>query len=130
MENRTARTLNSVYELEPTGIVLGTVLGINAVHQLEDAKESLEAIERLAQGEKVYLLLDLRKLRRGITREARQHYSGPEAERLLVALAMVVGSPLTRLVGNLFIGLNRPREPTRLFTSEAEARTWLLGQSR
>ena len=34
-------------------------------------------------------------------------------------------SPLTRAIGNFFLGLNKPLMPTRLFTSEEEALAWL-----
>jgi hypothetical protein len=43
------------------------------------------------------------------------------------AAALLIGSPLTRAIGNFFMGLNKPLIPTRLFTSETEALAWLKG---
>jgi len=36
-------------------------------------------------------------------------------------------SPLSRAVGNIFLGVNRPLVPCRLFTSEPQALAWLRG---
>jgi hypothetical protein len=42
-------------------------------------------------------------------------------------VALLVGSPVTRVIGNFFIGLNKPRWPVRLFRSESDALAWLGG---
>jgi hypothetical protein len=42
-------------------------------------------------------------------------------------VALLVGSPMSRAIGNFFIGLNKPLIPTRLFVSEPEALAWLRG---
>ncbi|MEO7327148.1 MAG: STAS/SEC14 domain-containing protein [Minicystis sp.] len=71
-------------------------------------------------------LVDIRSSR-SIDRAARAHFSGPACARTNAAVALVIGSPLSRMVGNFFIGLNKPLFPTRLFTLEADAHTWLRG---
>lgn len=46
-------------------------------------------------------------------------------------LPLLLQSPaLTRAIDNFFMGLNKPLFPTRLFTSEEEALTWLKSDSR
>ena len=47
------------------------------------------------------------------------------SRRARVAIALLVGSPLSRVIGNFFVGLNRSTFPLRLFTSEEEAIAWL-----
>ena len=41
------------------------------------------------------------------------------------AVAMVVGTPVSRMMGNLFIRVNKPPFPARLFDNEACAVAWL-----
>lgn len=70
-------------------------------------------------------LIDLRDMR-STSREARQYYAkSPEALAIVSCIALLVGGPSSRVLGNFFLGLNRPAYPTRLFTSESEAILWL-----
>jgi hypothetical protein len=46
------------------------------------------------------------------------------------ATALIISSPLSRAIGNFFLGLNRTSMPTRLFTSEADALAWLSEYTR
>lgn len=55
---------------------------------------------------------------------ARRAYAGPLAHRAL-AVAIVLESPLSRVIGNFFITLSKPRYPTKLFTSIEAAEQWL-----
>ena len=47
--------------------------------------------------------------------------------KLFLAQAIIVDSPVSRLIGSFFLGLNKPPFPTKLFTSEADAVEWLKG---
>jgi hypothetical protein len=42
-------------------------------------------------------------------------------------VALVVGSPMSRMLAGFFMGLNKPTVPTRMFGDDASAVTWLLG---
>jgi hypothetical protein len=57
----------------------------------------------------------------------REYNNRPEAMRHVKALAVLVGSPLSRAIVNFSITLTKPRVPTRMFTSEEEAHEWLKG---
>ena len=57
--------------------------------------------------------------------EARALLAGPTATAVSLAVALVVESPLSTVLGNFYLGFNRPETPTRLFTSVAEAEDWL-----
>ena len=91
---------------------------------LVDAQEALRAITVLCEGRKRPVLVDITEIK-SMDREARVFFAGPETAQVESAAALVVRSPLTRAIGNFFMGLNKPLFPTRLFTSEAEALTWL-----
>lgn len=91
---------------------------------LADAEVAMEAIWEVAGHRRLPQLVDMRTVK-SIDRDARAHLSGPEAARRNLAVAILVGSPLSRAIGNFFIGLNRTLIPSRLFTAEPEALAWL-----
>ena len=95
---------------------------------IEDAREVIRASETLIQGKQRPVLSDITKLR-SISREARSITSRTAVERYTAA-AIVVGSPISRAIGNFFIGLHKPAIPTRLFSSVEEGLAWLREQSR
>src|SRR6185436_5671932 len=80
--------------------------------QLADAKENVAAITQLAAEKRRPVLMDIRASL-GIEREARAYYS---SLRSITARALLVGSPVTQLMANFFIRINKPVIPTRLFT--------------
>jgi hypothetical protein len=89
-----------------------------------DAVEAVEAIATIAGGRRRPVLVDIRRVRT-MSREARMYFAGVETSHVESAAALLVASPLTRAIGNFFLGLNKPLFPTRLFTSEADAIAWL-----
>jgi hypothetical protein len=102
------------------GVIHGVFLA-GAEVALVDAAENLAATAELVEGKARPALIDLRGLR-SQSAEARAHLAGPEA-----AVALVIASPLSRMIGNFYLGFNRPRVPTRLFTDAGEAEQWLRG---
>ncbi|MCA9610881.1 MAG: hypothetical protein KC619_35035 [Myxococcales bacterium] len=118
---QTLSTLAGSVTLLPEGIV---VLRSGPVdHSLEIAADGIAAIRKLAGGRPRPTLADARQIGR-MTREARVHYAESTSE-LIRAMAVLVSSPFSRLVGSFFIRLGRPEVPVRLFTSEPEAMAWL-----
>jgi hypothetical protein len=93
---------------------------------LEDAVENSAATLELAGPRKIRVLVDTRPAR-GIEREARTHFSDPEVRKYTVAQALLIDSGPSRVMGNFFLGLNKPPFPTKLFTSEEKAEAWLRG---
>lgn len=91
---------------------------------LDDARENLAVTAELTRGHRVPVLVDLRPIR-SQTAEARAYFAGPAATAVTRAVALVVASPVSRVLGNFFLGFNRPATPARLFTSVDEALAWL-----
>ncbi|HEX8516211.1 MAG TPA: STAS/SEC14 domain-containing protein [Bacteroidia bacterium] len=91
---------------------------------LKEAKENSVAVNSLTGGKAAVLLVDSRDIR-SISKEARDYFSMNNRESFIVAFALVIDSPLSRIIGNFFMGLNKPRVPARLFTDEKEAINWL-----
>jgi hypothetical protein len=48
---------------------------------------------------------------------------------LVKAVALIVDSPLNRMMGQFFINVSRPVVSTRLFENETAAAAWLLEQA-
>jgi hypothetical protein len=92
-------------------------------HKKADAEELLARLWEIADRRRRPLLVDLTRCR-GIDREARLCYAGARTGAVS-AVALIVGSPLTRAIGHFFIGINKPPRPTRIFSSEPEAIPWL-----
>lgn len=93
---------------------------------LEGAREYMRAISVLCGGKVSPVLVNMTEVM-SMDREARLYFAGEETAQVESAAALLIGSPLTRAIGNFFMGLNKPLIPTRLFTSEVEALAWLKG---
>jgi hypothetical protein len=107
--------------LRPDGIVQ-LVWTPRTTALLEDAIATLAAMAQLTGGRRSPLLVDMRDTGPQ-ARPARLEFA--RRSDLVSAVALVVGTPLSRMAGNLFINMNRPATPTRLFDKEASAVAWL-----
>ncbi|HLK99144.1 MAG TPA: hypothetical protein VK539_01100 [Myxococcaceae bacterium] len=111
--------------LEADGIVRVKVKP-NIEISLQDAQAAIRAVSDVCGGKRCPALVDMRGLV-GMDRGARLYFAGEETAKVESAAALIIESPLSKAVGNFFMGLNKPIIPTRLFTSEEEALTWLKG---
>jgi hypothetical protein len=93
----------------------------NCVHNAEDAQQNIHAI---VDAKPRPIIVDIRRLK-SVSRAAREVYRDHKQNPDLVAVAMVVDSPLSRIIGNFFLGVSRVYVPTRLFTDEQVALRWL-----
>ena len=89
---------------------------------LEDATEAIQVMTELTGGRRSPLLVDTRDSR-AVTRSARRELAS--RDDLVSAVAVIVGSPLSRVMGEFFLSVNRPRFPMRLFGDETSAVAWL-----
>lgn len=108
--------------LRPDGIVQ-LVWAPRAASGLEDAFAAREAMTRLTSGRRRPVLVD--------THEAgpQDRPSRTEFARwgdLVSAVALLVETPLSHMMGNFFLSVSKPMAPTRLFGDEASAVAWLL----
>lgn len=96
-----------------------------AERSLADAEEQLREQKAHFGAERRPFLMDISRVRT-LARDARNYFANSEESMSPFShVALVVGSPLSRAVGNFFIGLNKPRMPTRLFTSIDDALAWI-----
>ena len=94
---------------------------------LELAKENIDAQGRIrdaVEREKTRVLVDMRQCTE-ISREARAYYAGERTGSIQRATALLVKSPVSVVMGNFFMGLNKPIYPTRMFHDADQALSWL-----
>ncbi|MDH5542454.1 MAG: hypothetical protein OEY64_05775 [Nitrospinota bacterium] len=122
-------TKTSNISLGEDGILRQTFLP--SAEETEDtAKENVEAMlsfinqMNIEENKRCPILVDGRNIR-SITKSARNIYQNEGRAVSLVAAALLGGSKVSMLIGNFFIGFNRPNHPIRLFTSEEKAIEWL-----
>ena len=122
MEN-VIKTETEEIRLVEYGIVYCNVLS-GKIMTLEDGKENVAAIAKLAKHKKVPVIVDIRNSK-GATKECRRYFAGRETAKVQKACALIIDSPFSRLIGNFFMGMNKTLFPTRLFNDKNEAINWL-----
>lgn len=93
---------------------------------LTGAQETMAAYLKVSKGSKLPLLVDTKEMK-SMTRESRLYYASEETAKTGRAVAIIVGTPVSKVLGNFYIGLSNPHLPSRLFTSEQDALAWLKG---
>ena len=91
--------------------------------ELADAEQNVAMIFALA-GKASPVLVDMRGVR-SQSRAARQYFEGPEAQQATARVALLIGSPVSRVLANFFIRVSSQKIPTKLFTDETAAIGWL-----
>ena len=89
---------------------------------LEDAIAAIEAMAQLTGGRRSPLLVDTHDTGPQ-DRPARTEFT--RRDDLVSAVALIVGTPLSRMMGDFFVSVSRPVAPTRLFDNEESAVAWL-----
>lgn len=89
-----------------------------------DAIANTVAVTSFFTTKKFPLLVDAR-LVKSISKEARKHFAINGRDTKVTSFAIMVKSPLSRVIGNFFMGLNKPSVPAKLFDNEAMAVEWL-----
>lgn len=95
-----------------------------SIVDIEQAKENSAAVSSLYHGKKFPLLIDSRGIQ-SMSRDARNQFTTRGRETYTTAFAIIIDSPLSRVIGNFFMGINKPAVPTRLFDNERDAEIWL-----
>jgi hypothetical protein len=95
-----------------------------ALHMtLEIAKSCVGARLFFAAGKSYPLLVDMQGIK-SVTTEARKYMASVGAMGV-TAGALITGSQISRAIGNIFLAIDKPAVPTKLFTDEQKAREWL-----
>ncbi|WP_155852966.1 DUF7793 family protein [Arthrobacter sp. H14] len=87
------------------------------------ARKTIDRLIELSGGRTVPVLLQLTGVG-SVSRRARRAYA---ATKSASAFALLGESPVDRVIASFFLGGEAPNCPTKFFTSESEALTWLEG---
>ncbi|WBM74485.1 hypothetical protein [Saprospira grandis] len=90
-----------------------------------DAEESLQSMQAMARirSAKIYLLIDMKNIK-GASAGARRTLSGISPE-IVKGVATLIANPVSRLLSNFILGLNKPKYPAKAFSDREQARAWL-----
>jgi hypothetical protein len=105
------------------GIIHGVYLP-NTIVTLEVAKKCVEDRLKIANGKNYPSLVNLKNVA-GEEKAARDYYSSGEGIKYLIAGAFIVDSYLPALLANIYLKINKPTVPARLFNYEESALRWL-----
>jgi hypothetical protein len=105
--------------------VVRVQIDAGSFRDLESAKADLAVVREIAGASKVPVLVDLRRID-GATRDARSYCATGEAAAGIAAAAVLVDAPISKVLGNFFVGVSKPPYPARLFTDQTEALGWLM----
>ncbi len=104
-------------------VVLGDETHVQGAPYAErDGLEALELVGSLVgESDDVLNMTDIRRLKKTTPKVLRLQ-SHPSTERL----ALLVASPVSRMLGNAYLGITKHQHATRMFTDEDAAVAWLL----
>ncbi|MCK6592223.1 MAG: hypothetical protein L6Q76_32110 [Polyangiaceae bacterium] len=115
-------TRTATIRLDARGFV-HVIITPMAEQRLADALENIEAVRTLGRGSSLPMLVDMRRVK-SIDNAAQEQYRSGHSPPPRVR-ALLVASPLSRIIANYFVTMFEGPIPTRVFTSELDAMSWI-----
>lgn len=128
MEREAIETKSAKIWLSEDGIIYQKIFS-SATLTLDNVKENFEISKKIGEKynlKKLLILSDVGQVK-SIDRKGREYSSSIKVAKHVLANAILVNSPLSRTLGRIYLGINKPLYPTLLFTSEDKALKWLKG---
>jgi len=104
--------------------ILHAVMQPLAIMDLDVSQELVETYGKLSGHKGNLVLADLSNIK-STTKAAREYAASPASVAMIKAIALIIRSPTSQVIGNIFLRINQPAYPSRMFTSETEAIAWL-----
>jgi len=121
------RTSNELLTLDEEGVV-HLRFPKKTTHDISSIKEHLDGVKELDRDGKGVLLLVHFKNLVGMDKVSRKFVNTDEMIQSHKACAMFVSNPLSKLIANFFLGINKPNFIISSFTNVDAAKKWLLEQ--
>lgn len=96
----------------------------NSILDLELSKQVVQERLKVSNGIDAPIFIDLRNVFSTDTK-ARKYMASKEAVEYLTAGAFLIDNELMKLAGNIFIKIDKPLVPVKLFTDRDKALLWL-----
>ena len=103
--------------------IMHCIFRSNLHMDLEVAKQCVGARIEFSKGISYPCLIDMEGVKS--TDSKARVYMAKEGARLMKAGAMLTSSMYTKMLGNVFLTINKPEIPVRLFSDKATAIKWL-----
>lgn len=104
--------------------IMEVVFTPNIVISIDVAKQIVEDRLRFTNGKTWPLLVDIKGLV-FVDTVSRKYFATAKALQYVSAGALVAGSLISRLAGSIYIKIDKPVIPAKLFTDKAKALKWL-----
>ena len=117
-------TKNSIIIFKPEEGFLRVTAKPDSCIELADAMYDFEIGMKMVNGKPTPVLADTRNFSEHGD-DVKSFYASKELAKHISAMAILIDSLPTRLVGNFFIKINEPHVPTKLFTHQEEAIKWI-----
>jgi len=108
--------------LNEDGIVI--TIGKLESQDTETARENMVYTKKVTGGKPRPLLVDMTKVR-SMSKGAREEYV-QQGGATITAVALLTRSGVSNMIANIFISLNKPQVPVKLFTDPDKAKEWLM----
>lgn len=96
--------------------------------ELADAIEVNNLIFEMSNGDFFSVIVDGRGNKGNITNEARSHYAtDPKTKNIRLAEALIIDNIATRIFSRLYIKVNKPNNPVKIFQQYDDALDWVNG---
>ncbi|PBQ34197.1 hypothetical protein CNR22_21295 [Sphingobacteriaceae bacterium] len=109
------------------GIIIENSLIAGVTLEPNDVRMIKQLNLRLCEGKKYALLVDP-KVESLITDEARALLASKEMAELNIAKAILIYNQKQKIIGNIYLSINKPHVKTKLFTDREKALKWLRMQ--
>jgi hypothetical protein len=96
----------------------------NLVISIDMAKAMVEERIEVFNGKVLPFIIDIRELS-SIDTLSRQYFAGERSITGVKAGALLIDSLISKLAGNIYVKVDKPRIPVRLFTNKDKAIKWL-----
>ena len=118
-------TSTTILQLSEDGIVISKIRKDGSTETGGHiAREIIQATYELCDGNQYPMLAHISNERK-LNSEERRYYKNNSID-LITKVAMIVKTPYERLIGNFFMGINKLKEPCKLFNDKSKAVDWLL----
>jgi hypothetical protein len=94
------------------------------IFDIHMAKVCVKSLEEFTKNKPYPCLMSVLKIK-GISKEARDYFAN-EGDSHILANAMLIKSPIMKMISNFYIMVNKPRKPTKMFTDKEQALEWLI----
>jgi len=109
---------------EEDGILFQTVKDDVIIFDLENTKKYVADRKAFAKGKNYPVVLDVNNAQ-SFNMEAQKYEATDEGLEGLLALASIVRSKLQQILGNIYIMIQKPKVPNKLFSDRESAIEWV-----